>query len=397
MKYVNIEANGASVSLPPQVISCVGFQRHDSLLPYPKNVFEGYRILQEYLSFPEAFHFFDVLKLTDILGGFEEQSEFTLAFHFSKTLPTDVKVSYESFQLYCTPVVNLFEHDADPIHLHGRKPEYRVVPSAKQPKHYEVFSIDSVLGWKTDASKTVQRQYSSFESFQHEIERAANRQALYYRSRVKHSIRGDGFESYISFVRGDEIHSVNVDETISIGLTCTNRLLPLELGIGDISVSTDSSPSFANFENITIPTQPLRPNLDGGLLWTLISNLSLNYLSLLSKDALASVLRAYDFRALVDRQAERIAQLRLNSIIKVSSAPKDKFLHGLPVRGLKTTLYIAQDGYGSEGDLFLFGTVLSHFFALYSSINSFHELEILNTTNQEKYVWDSQIGMQPLL
>lgn len=52
----------------------------------------------------------------------------------------------------------------------------------------------------------------------------------------------------------------------------------------------------------------LRPALDDGLLWILISNLSLNYLSLLERDALCSVLRAYDFRALVDRQAERIAQ-----------------------------------------------------------------------------------------
>ncbi|WP_423825337.1 type VI secretion system baseplate subunit TssF [Salmonella enterica] len=47
--------------------------------------------------------------------------------------------------------------------------------------------------------------------------------------------------------------------------------------------------------------------------------------------------------------------------------------------------------------MFLFGTVLSHFFALYASINSFHELVVVNISNQEKYSWGTQSGMQPLI
>lgn len=402
LKQIDVEVNGSTVALSSKAISCVGFGLDDSLLPYPTNVYEGYRILQEYLSFPEAFHFFDVLELSHISKFSDVIREFTLVFNFSKTLPNDVQINSESFRLYCAPIINLFSHDADPIYLHGRQPEYRVIPSTRFPKHYEVFSIDSVIGWQDGEGElqgacTEKRIYSSFESFQHEIERIAERKALYYRSRVRNSIRGDGFDSYISFIRGDEVQSINLEETISVALTCTNRLLPIELGIGDICEATASSPPYARFQNITVPTHPLRPNLDGGLLWTLISNLSLNYLSLLSKDALCSVLRAYDFRALVDRQAERIAQQRLNGIQKIDTVPIDKFFQGLPVRGLRSTLYMDQTGFGSEGDLYLFGTVLSHFFALYASINSFHELEIINISNQEKYTWNSQIGMQPLI
>ncbi len=97
------------------------------------------------------------------------------------------------------------------------------------------------------------RVYSAFESFQHEVERARDRKALYYRTRLKNSLRGDGFESFLSFVRSDETQSIGVDETISVKLTCSNRLLPLELGIGDICEATDTSPNFASFQNITIP------------------------------------------------------------------------------------------------------------------------------------------------
>jgi type VI secretion system protein ImpG len=180
-------------------------------------------------------------------------------------------------------------------------------------------------------------------------------------------------------------------------LTCTNRQLPVELGVGDICVATDSSPTFASFENITIPSQPLRPVLDGSLLWTLISNLSLNYLSLLSKDALCSVLRAYDFKALVDRQAERVSRLRLNGILNIESMPTDRLIYGMPIRGLKSTITLDQEAFGSEGELFLFGTVLSKFFSLYASINSFHELIVINSTNKEEYSWGIQEGMQPLI
>lgn len=401
LQKITIRINDAEVVLPKDAFCVVGFDREQSLLPYPTNVYDGYRILQEYLSFPEAFHFFDIKKIGKVLPQ-SLKGRFTVQFHFAKTLPADVRVRQESFSLYCTPIVNLFEHDSDPIDLNGRKSEYRIAPSSRYPAHYEIFSVDSVAGWQ-DTSQNGQRirgskrTYASFESFQHEVERANGRKALYYRTRVKNSIRGDGFDSFISFIRGDETQSVEVDEAISVRLTCTNRLLPLELGIGDINKSTDTSPPFAEFSNITVPSQSLRPVLDGSLLWTLISNLSLNYLSLLSKEALSCVLRAYDFRALVDRQAERVARLRLEGIVKIESRPVDKVFRGMSIRGLQSTLSIDQNGFSSEGELYLFGTVLSHFFALYASINSFHELVVINTTNQEKYSWKTQVGMQPLI
>lgn len=401
LSSIHLVVNDTKLFLSLGAINAVGFNRNESLLPYPANVYDGYRILQEYLSFPDAFHFFDISELERVLPKTED-SEFTLEFTFSKKFPPDVSVRKENFQLFCTPVINLFTHDADPIDLNGKKSEYRVSPSSRYPSHYEVFSVDKVVGWKDSiqAGKRIRgskREYSSFESFQHEVERARNRKALYYRKRIRDSIRGDGFDTYISFVRSDETQCIDVNEAVSVKLTCTNRLLPLELGVGDINKPTDTSSPFATFSNITEPTQPLRPVLDGSLLWTLISNLSLNYLSLLSKDALSSVLRAYDFLALVDRQAERVAKRRMDCILKIESKPIDKLLRGLPVRGLQSRLYIDQHGFGSEGDLYLFGTVLSHFFTLYASINSFHELVVVNNSNQEEYVWGTQTGMQPLI
>src|ERR1700692_4883706 len=65
------------------------------------------------------------------------------------------------------------------------------------------------------------------------------------------------------------------------------------------------------------PTPPVRPALGKGVLWRLVSHLSLNYLSLVEegKDALQEILRLYD----VGRTA--YSQNVIQSIIDVRSRP----------------------------------------------------------------------------
>ncbi|MGM0826391.1 MAG: type VI secretion system baseplate subunit TssF [Pseudomonadota bacterium] len=396
---VEVEVDGETRTLPASAMRAVGFDRDQALLPYPRNVHQGYRILQEYLCFPEAFHFFDVTRLNQCLPD-RPASSVTLRFVFSRTLPTDVRVQNEHLALYCTPAINLFSHDAEPIDLSGERSEYRLRPSTRAPSHYEVFSVDSVQGWmeRAGAGQQVEpRRYVPFESFQHQIEHDRGRDALYYRVRVRDSLRSDGFDHDIAFMRGDEQAQLENRETISLQLTCSNRELPEQLTIGDVCIPTEKSPAYAQFRNITRPTTVLRPALDDGLLWVLISNLSLNYLSLLERNALCSVLRAYDFRALVDRQAERIAQKRLAGIVDIDTQPVDRLRKGMPVRGLRSVMTLDQDAFGDEGSLYLFGSVLARFFSLYASINSFHELHVVNRHNQERYTWSLQAGQQPLM
>ncbi|MBE0464727.1 MAG: type VI secretion system baseplate subunit TssF [Halomonadaceae bacterium] len=399
LTHIELEVDGQKHKLPAGSIQSVGFARDQALLPYPRNVHQGYRILQEYLCFPEAFHFFDVQNLKRYLPD-ETAENVTLRFVFSRTLPADARVQNEHLALYCTPAINLFEHDAEPVDLSGERSEYRIRPSSRQPSHYEIFSVDDVQGWREGSQSGGQgkpRQFVSFESFEHQLERDRGRDASYYRVRVRESLRSDGFDHDIAFIRDDERQLVGQRETVSLRLTCSNRELPERLTVGDISTETQDSPAHATFRNITRPTPVLRPALDDQLLWMLISNLSLNYLSLLERDALCSVLRAYDFRAKVDRQAERVAQKRLAGILAIETQHIDRLRKGLPVRGLRSVVTLDQEAFGDEGSLYLFGSVLARFFSLYASINSFHELHVINRHNQERYTWTYQPGQQPLM
>ncbi|AKA17739.1 hypothetical protein OPFLODJI_02530 [Aeromonas hydrophila] len=399
LSHIELEIDGKRFRQEAKALKSVGFERDDALLPYPNNVYSGYRILQEYFCFPESFLFFELSG-----GEWPKQplpvSEFKVHFCFDRPLPAELKIRPDSFMLNCVPAINLFQHDSEPVNLNGRQAEYPLKASYRHADSFEIFSVDQVEGWvegNLGRSRGTPRIYQPFESFQHQIERAKQRLALYYRVRVKEAVSGDGFEHSLSFVRGDETTTVELDESISVTLTCTNRSRAARLKVGSVCVPTGSSPSFATFRNLIRPTQPLRPALDGSLHWTLISNLSLNYVSLLRRDALVQVLRTYDFPALHDKQAEQASRKRLAGIEEIETKPVDRLVRGMPVRGLKSVLSIRQSAFGSEGELYLFSTVLAHFFSLYASVNAFHLLEVVNLDNKERYQWPVQIGQHSLM
>ncbi|WP_439831013.1 type VI secretion system baseplate subunit TssF [Aeromonas caviae] len=399
LSHIELEIDGKRFRQEAKALKPVGFERGDALLPYPNNVYSGYRILQEYFCFPESFLFFELAG-----GDWPKQplpvSEFKVHFCFDRPLPAELKIRPDSFMLNCVPAINLFQHDSEPVNLNGRQAEYPLKASYRHADSFEIFSVDQVEGWvegNLGRSRGTPRIYQPFESFQHQIERAKQRLALYYRVRVKESVSGDGFEHSLSFVRGDETTTVELDESISVTLTCTNRSRAARLKVGSVCVPTGSSPSFATFRNLIRPTRPLRPALDGSLHWTLISNLSLNYVSLLRRDALVQVLRTYDFPALHDKQAEQASRKRLAGIEEIETKPVDRLVRGMPVRGLKSVLSIRQSAFGSEGELYLFSTVLAHFFSLYASVNAFHLLEVVNLDNKERYQWPVQIGQHSLM
>ncbi|PTV55875.1 type VI secretion system baseplate subunit TssF [Pseudomonas putida] len=399
LKYVSVIMDGEVRRLPANSIAFPGFSPEEALLPYPRNVFDGYRILQEYFVFPKRFHFFSITGLEKLWPA-QACQQVGIEFHFTRQLPEPLRVGTEDFSLFCTPAVNLFKHSAEPIDLASEAAQVELKPRSEEQSAYEIFSVDEVISTRTTTDGSTGehlRTFRPFESFAHEIEHVQGRTALYYRYQLEESLRGDGVTHRIAFVRADANSYIGELETASIDLTCTNRDLPLALGVDDINVLTEVTPPLATYTNICAPTRPYRPVLDGQLQWALISNMSLNYLSLLSVEPLKAVIRTYDFAALHDIQQARTTGKRLDGIREIHTQPMDWLIKGQPIRGLHTQLKLDQTAFLCEGDLYLFGCVLAHFFALYASINSFHQLEVINTTNNEHYTWPIQTGKQPLI
>ncbi|WP_179108136.1 type VI secretion system baseplate subunit TssF, partial [Rodentibacter pneumotropicus] len=186
-------------------------------------------------------------------------------------------------------------------------------------------------------------------------------------------------------------------EIISLELDCTNHNLPELLGIGDICIPSQNTPSYIDFKNITLPVKTVRASLDDTLHWKLVSNLSLNYLSLTDLDVLKEILSIYDFSGIYDVQAMRRTEKRLSGIESIHTRPIDKVIKGIVYRGQKSQLRVDSNNFLCEGELFLFGAILAEFFRLYGTINSFHMLEIVNTNNNEIFRWEQKTSLQRVI
>ncbi|WXL25698.1 type VI secretion system baseplate subunit TssF [Ectopseudomonas mendocina] len=383
-----------ALKLPTDKIQPVGFAEDEALIPYPLNTFRGYRYLQEYFAFQEKFLFVELGGL-DVLDQVPEETlklarGFELRIDIQQTGIQRVRPTLDNVRLYCTPVVNLFSHDAIPIRLDGKQDQYLLLPAELDAAHCGVFSVDRVTGWKPGGKGY--EDYVQFESFEHDPSFDVPVTRPHYSVRQQPSMFGSGLETYLSF----SLRNLAQHETVSVELTCTNQSLPQQLGLGDICVPSEDTPEFLSFRNISSVTPSYAPPLHRDYLWKLISNMSLNYLSLSDVNALKVILETYDLPRYYDQHAARVSKRLLDGMKSISHQHVDRLHRGLPVRGVRTQLTINPEGYVGEGDLFLFASVLNEFFALYASLNSYHELRV-QSTKGEVYQWIPRMGQQPLL
>ncbi|MGJ7515835.1 type VI secretion system baseplate subunit TssF [Pseudomonas baetica] len=380
--------------MPGDRVKPVGFAEDEALIPYPLNTFRGYRYLQEYFAFQDKFLFIDVNGL-DVLKTLPEDTVkqvrgLELRFDIRNSGTLHMRPTLDNVKLHCTPIVNLFKHDALPIRLDGKEDEYLLLPDQYNLENCGVFSVDNVVGWKPGG--VGYQEYVPFESFEHDPSFDVSTSRPHYSIRQRSSTLHEGLDTYLSF----GIRQTEANETLSIELTCTNQNLPRKLKLGQICKASEKTPAFLSFRNITPVTSSFAPPLTQDFLWKLISNMSLNYLSLADVNALKVILETYDLPRFYDKQAEKVSKCLLDGLKSIKHQHVDQLHRGLPVRGLRTELTIDPQGYIGEGDLFVFASVLNEFFALYASLNSYHELRVISTQGGV-YQWTPRMGLQPLL
>ncbi|MGH0034594.1 MAG: type VI secretion system baseplate subunit TssF [Myxococcota bacterium] len=386
------EGRTRRVELPrhPSPLRAVGFAEDEALLPYPKHSFPGYRLLQEYFTLPQKFLFVDVTGL-DALASLAPTERFDLVFQFDERPPDGMRVAPDNIRLHCTPVVNLQERDAEPIRLDQKRSSYLVRPDDPEPSHLEVYSVDRVTGINPGTAR--RHVYPSFFAFRSGVAPESGA-PTFYKLQRRNAVGVPNSSCYLSFVNAEEGGTVPEAEVVSIELTCTNRRLAEGLRPGDVCRHTEHSPQFAEFRNLLGITPSVLPPLEGGFHWRLISHLSLNFVSLADAEALRSLLSLYDFAALHDRQAAMSTRRRLESIQGVETKPGERLFRGAAVRGVETTIQLAEDRFSSDGEVFLFARLLEEFLSLYVTVNSFSQLTVVGTQKGERYEWPPRIGSQ---
>jgi len=388
--YVQSDNSPQWIRLAKVPLAPVGFSEQDNLIDFPARSHPAYRLLTEYFAFPEKFNFFD-LDLNSVerqLG--QECKSLTLHFVFnggradsnaSRMLGSLTK---NKLLLGCTPVVNLFKQRGEPIRVTHAAAHYPVVANARNAYAHEVYSVDAVQLVKQTPQGESVTEVKPFYSLKHGASSEKNGRYWTLRRDELIGIKSPGYETEITIVDADFNPAKPETDTLSISLTCTNRDLPASLSYG-LSGGDLFLEGGALVKQITFlrkPTPSYRFERGRGAHWRLISQLSLNHLSLAQKgiEPLQETLRLYD----LPRSASN--EKILAGIVAIEHQATTKWLTGKPfsclARGIEITLTIDEDNFVGSG-LHVFSNLLDQFFALYVHINSFTQLSLKSKKSGE--------------
>ena len=409
--------------LPASSIRPVGFSDEEALLPVTLRTFQGYRLLQEYFSFPQRFRFFEVAGLAPAISGLDVNEIELVVLLGRGDAALESVVDASNLSLFCTPAINLFSKRADRIHLNDGAHEYHVVPDRTRPLDFEVYEVADVVGYGTgtDSEQRFLPFYAAY-SADGEHQRSAyfttrREPRLVSSSQKRRGVRSSyiGSEVFLSLV--DSAHAPFSGDLrqLSVQTLCTNRDLPLQMpvGIARTDFTLDAAAPVTRIRVVSGPSRPYAPLVDGPVAWRAISHLSSNYLSLVNSTeregaaALRDVLELYASSAdgSARKQIEGIRSVKVEPIVRRLPPPAREAPSQLERRrasmlafgrGLDITVDVDEMAF-EGGSAFLLGSVLAHYFARYVSINSFTQTTLRSLGRGEINQWVPQWGARPTL
>jgi type VI secretion system protein ImpG len=394
-----------AVFLPADCLQPVGFGSEEALIDYTSRSFPGYRLLSEYFVLPEKFLFVDLHGLTPgLLARLGDQPQLELYFYFNReSRDLEHNVSAETFRLGCSPIVNLFSKNAEPVRLSHRQSEYRIVPDERRPLHFEVHSVQRVTAVSSDGEE---QEFLPFYSVRHEQQFTGSSSGRFWYAARRPSIHSGGADAgtelFITLVDLN-FQPIEIDDwtTLLIETTCLNRDLParFDFGGGQPRLHLESGGPLEQVQCLTAPTPAHRPDLGHAARWKLISHLSLGHLSLIDTadgaEPLREILRLYNPANLVESTSviDGLRKVRSQRVVgRVGGSVSAGFC-----RGIEVTLEFDEDKYVGRG-LYLFASLLERFLPLYASINSFTKtIAISNRREKPLKVWPPRVGEKSLL
>lgn len=410
----------ASRILGADCVRRLGFEPDQALLPRTSRGFEGYRLLREYFAFPQRFLFFE-------LAGFQTSLAQAAGNPLDLIIPMNEadtrlegRIDRASFDLFCVPVINLFEKTLDRILVSERLSEFHIVPDRNRPLDFEIYQVTGVTGHgETPDSeqrflpfyqaKDTESESNSFYTLQRVPRMFSDRERLTGR-RASYA----GTDAYISLVDADMVACRTTIHQLGLRALCTNRHLPIQMakGVGRTDFTMEVSAPVGAIRMIQGPTLP-RPSLvlaglnpdrpgtpSGRFAWRLISHLSLNYLSLLDNDAQAGAESLRELLKLYtdpnDRQARKqidgLRHVKHQTVIRRVETPGPITF----ARGLEVTLTFDEPAFEGQG-VFVLGAVLEQFLQKYVALNSFVETVITTLQRKEIMRWPAQMGRRQIL
>ena len=387
------DGSGRGYDLAPDMVRPVGFRTDEAVVPWPDKAAPGWRLLQEYFVLPDKFMFLDIL-------GLEETARFSggrlvVVFDLDEPFADSAGLNADSIRMNATPAVNLFDADADPVRVDGRRGEHRLTARDSAGNRHEIHSVRRVRGHDRNAAGARGRvEYAPLETF--DVLGQARDRACYAVRRHRNPVT-NAIDATIAFSRTHRDRNGPSVQTVSCAVRCTNGTLPDEIPAGHIDQMTDGSPNFAAFRDIQPVTPALAPPLEAPLMRRSIATIAANFSSMLDVDTLRAAMAAANTKIHFDHMERERHALRAEGLEHIAAAPFDWFVEGLPVRGWDITVTVSESKFGGLGEVCLFSGVLGAFFDDLAGMNTVHRLNLVARESNRRFRAPVRIGQRAVL
>lgn len=395
--FVSVDGKSAHM-LPDDSLKPIGFERDDVILPLSEHTTHAYQLLQEYFHLPEKFLFFKINHLNRLREkvSLETKSIDLLISLKSVQDLLQKNLSPDNFLFGCTPIVNLFRKTTEPQRLTKRKVSYRLVPDQRREKTTEIYSVLKVAAAVEGGEEP--QTFSPYFSFDHK--QVSAKGAIYWvAKRTPADLRDvPGTDIHLSFVDLGFNPALPPHHIIYAQTLCTNRFLAEQIPTG-AELQIEESVPISHIVCLDKPIPQSYSPSDGETLWRLVSQLSVNHLSLTGGEeslrVLKESLKLYAGPLHYDRHYE------IDNIEKLQTRKTTRRFGHEAWRGFVNGIHIALEMNAPRGGgdaSFLLASVLRHYFALNVSINSFIELSMFKSNHLDEYMrWRPLPGEKILL
>lgn len=355
-----------------------GFTEQEALLPNESHASHG--LLLEYFSCPAKFAFFDLpLRVPD-----DAMQDLELIIAFSDKPANRLSLQASDLALGCVPVINLFPRSSEPLRPNGKSREYRVIADSHREHATEIYAIGQVRASKSHGAQIVPRYFGLNHG---------NASCYWHARRVEGHGQRRGSDMLLTWVNADFQADDPPAPTLTAELLCTNRFLAESLAAGT-ELAFEKPGTVAKVRIMAPPTPQIA--YASKAQWRLVSQLSLNHLSLCegpqALDALREMLSLYNLgnSTATRQQIAGIMQISAKRTVdQVGTEAWRGWRNGLEVR-----LELDPSQFAGSSRV-LFAGVLAQFFSQYASVNRFIRT-VLVEKDREIKTWQPMTG-DPLI
>jgi type VI secretion system protein ImpG len=337
-------------------IEGLGFGADEALLPILPTPLPSAYLLDEYFAFVDKFLGVQIDGLSQVPRGLLDQ-QFDLVFHLGPASDESLSFDVDNFRLACAAAVNLSQPVDVDLPVPPDTAEFRL-----QPPRGQLFAVSGVQGRDTKKRQWVDYP-SLFEIGHSPLTDPRPRFALMHRLSIT-----DG--------RGRPLPPSA--DTLRVTLTHTDGDLPLRLGVGQVNQPSPSAPGFAKYENILPISPPDALRVGHDRHWRILALLAIQPRDLCSARGLSLLLEL----ARGPKSARPLPEIR-----SVEARDSGKLLRQTLVPLRRVTITVDDSPFEHEGELFLFGNVLSRLFARPPESTTFSEVTLVGQHRGVRYTF----------